>query len=49
MRPFLDVTVEDPGYGGERALSFHGLSMGETAGPERSRGEQWEGAELPRR
>jgi hypothetical protein len=42
MMPFLDVT-------GERALSFHGLSMGETPGPERRRGEQREGAELPRR
>jgi hypothetical protein len=42
MRPFLDVT-------GGRALSLHGLSMGETPGPERSRGEQREGAKLPRR
>jgi hypothetical protein len=30
-----------------RALSFRGLSMGETPGPERSRGEQREGAEFP--
>jgi hypothetical protein len=34
---------------GGRAPSFPGLSMGETPGPERMRGEQWEGAELPRR
>jgi hypothetical protein len=34
---------------GGKALSFHGLSMGETPGPERSRGEQREGAKLPRR
>ncbi len=32
---------------GGRALSFHGLSVGETPGPERRRGEQREGAELP--
>jgi hypothetical protein len=37
------------GVTGGRALSFHGLSMGETPGPERMRGEQREGAELPRR
>jgi hypothetical protein len=38
--PFLDVT-------GERALSFHGLSMGETPGPEQSRGEQRGGGRTP--
>jgi hypothetical protein len=32
---------------GGRALSFHGLAMGEAPGPERKRGEQREGAELP--
>ena len=32
---------------GGRALSFHGLSVGETPGPGRSRGEQREGAKLP--
>jgi hypothetical protein len=32
---------------GERAPSFHGLSMGETPGPERSRGEQREGEDSP--
>ena len=32
---------------GGRALSFPHLSMGETTGPERRRGEQQEGAELP--
>jgi hypothetical protein len=31
--PFLDVTVEDPGHGGVRALSLQGLSMGEASGP----------------
>ena len=40
--PFSGVT-------GGRAPSFHGLSMGEAPGPERMRGEQREGAELPRR
>jgi hypothetical protein len=35
------------GVTGGRALSFHGLSMGETPGPERSRGEQREGADSP--
>ena len=34
---------------GGKAPSFHGLSMGETPGPERMRGEQREGAKLPRR
>ena len=34
---------------GGRVPSFHGLSVGETPGPERSRGEQREGAELPHR
>ena len=37
------------GVTGGRALSFHGLSMGEAPGPERMRGEQREGAKLPRR
>jgi hypothetical protein len=37
------------GVTGGRALSFHGLSMGETPGPERMRGEQREGAKFPRR
>ena len=32
---------------GGRALSFHGLSMGETPGPERRRGEQREGQNSP--
>ena len=32
---------------GGRALSFHGLSVGETPGPERKRGEQREGADSP--
>ena len=37
------------GVTGGRALSFHGVSMGETPGPKRMRGEQREGAKLPRR
>jgi hypothetical protein len=34
---------------GGKAPSFHGLSMGEAPGFERMRGEQREGAKLPRR
>jgi hypothetical protein len=34
---------------GGRAPSFHGLSVGETPGPERSREEQREGAKFPHR
>jgi hypothetical protein len=34
---------------GGRAPSFHDLSVGETPGPERMRGDQREGAKLPRR
>jgi hypothetical protein len=45
----LDRGGTVPGVTGGRALSFHGLSMGETPGPERMRGEQREGAKLPRR